>query len=133
MKLKKQPALACPIDAIGASARPMVAFSGFCESHKPPPSVDVRGIVPPLHHGHRNSQQSGYMLYRCFVCCHPGGRGGNTERVVAQWRRPVASGEALIMLHRAMRSIWHRRTAMAIEMARDGGAFVRRRRIFRLL
>jgi hypothetical protein len=45
----------------------------------------------------------------------------------------VASGEALVMLHRAMRFILHRRTAMAIEMARDGGAFVCRRRLFRLL
>jgi len=34
MKLKKQPALACPIDAIGASARPMAVFSGFYESHE---------------------------------------------------------------------------------------------------
>jgi hypothetical protein len=42
----------------------------------------------------------------------------------------VASGEALVMLHQAMRSISHRRTAMAIEMASNGGAFVRRRRLF---
>jgi IMP dehydrogenase/GMP reductase len=28
------------------------------------------------------------------------------------------------MLHRAMRSVLHWRTAMAIEMARDGGIFV---------
>jgi hypothetical protein len=33
----------------------------------------------------------------------------------------VASGEALVMLHQVMRSVSHRRTAMAIEMARDGG------------
>jgi hypothetical protein len=46
---------------------------------------------------------------------------------------PVASGEALVMLHWAMRFILHRRTAMAIEMARDGGAFIRRLRLFRLL
>jgi hypothetical protein len=45
----------------------------------------------------------------------------------------VASGEALIMLHRAMRSISHPRTVMAIEMARNGGTFVCRRRLFRLL
>jgi len=32
-----------------------------------------------------------------------------------------------------MRSVLHRRTAMAIEMAQDGGKFVRRRRLFRLL
>jgi len=112
----------------------MAVFSCFCESHEPPPSVDVRGIVPPHCRGHRNGQQSGYMLHRRFVCCRPGGRRGNTEQVVAQWRRPVASGEALVMLHWAMRSVWHRRTATAIEMACDGGAFVRRRRrLFRLL
>jgi len=45
----------------------------------------------------------------------------------------VASGEALVMLHRAMRSVSHWRTAMAIKMARDGGTFIRRRRLFRLL
>jgi hypothetical protein len=32
-KCPKQPALECPIDAFGASARPMVVFSGFYESH----------------------------------------------------------------------------------------------------
>ena len=36
MKWKKQPALACPIDAFGVSARPMAAISGFFESHEPP-------------------------------------------------------------------------------------------------
>ena len=30
----------------------MVAFSGFYESHKPPPLGEVRGIVPAHHHGH---------------------------------------------------------------------------------
>jgi hypothetical protein len=64
--------------------------------------------------------------YRC-VDCRPGGRRGDTERVVARWRRPVASGKALVMLHREMRSVLHRRTAMTIEMARNGGTFVRRR------
>jgi hypothetical protein len=37
------------------------------------------------------------------------------------------------MLHRVMRFIWHRRTAMAIKMAHDRGAFFCRRRLFRLL
>jgi len=111
----------------------MVVFSGFYESHGPPPSGDVRGIVPPHCHGHRNGQQSGYMLYHYFVCCCPDSHRGNTEQVVAQWQRPVASDEALVMLHRAMLSVWHRRTAMTIEMAHDGGAFVRCRRLFRLL
>ena len=76
------------------------------------------------------------MLHHCCVdCCRPGGLQGNTEQVVARWRHPVASGEALVMvmLHREMRSVSHRCTAMAIEMARDGGAFIRRSRQFRLL
>ena len=72
MKCPKQPDLACPFCNIGASAHPMVAFSGFYESHEPPPSGDVRGIVPPHRHGHRNGQQSGYMLHRCFFCCYHG-------------------------------------------------------------
>jgi len=42
----------------------------------------------------------------------------------------VVSGEALVMLHRAMHSVSQRRAAMAIEIARDGGAFIRRRRLF---
>jgi hypothetical protein len=29
---------------IRVSARPMAAFSGFYESHEPPPSGDARGI-----------------------------------------------------------------------------------------
>ncbi len=29
---------------IGVSARPMAAFSGFYESHEPPPSGDARSI-----------------------------------------------------------------------------------------
>ena len=63
MKCPKQPELACPIGYIRASARPMVAFSGFYESHKPPPLGDARGIVPPHRDGHQNGQQSGYMLH----------------------------------------------------------------------
>ena len=95
----------------------MVTFSGFYESHEPPPSGDARGIVPAHRDGHRNGQQSGHILNLHFVCCHPGGRQGDTERVVARWRRPVASGEALFMLHRTMRFVPHRHTAMAIKMA----------------
>jgi len=94
---------------------------------------DAHGIVPPHRDGHQNGQQSGYILHYCCVDCSPGGRRGNTERVVAQWRRSVASGEALVMLHWEMRSVLYRRTAMAIKMAHDGGTFVRRRRLFQLL
>ena len=111
----------------------MVVFSGLYESPGPPPSGNACGIVPPHCDDHRNGHQSGYILhYRC-VDCRPGGRRVDTERVVTRWRRSVASGEALVMLHWAMRSVLHRRTAMAIEMARDGGTFFRRHRLFRLL
>ena len=133
MKCPKQLDLVCPFYHIGASACSMVAFSGFYESHESPPLGDVHGIMLPHRHGHQNGQQSWYILHRRFVCCHPGGRRGNTERVVDQWWRPVASGKSLVMLHQAMRFVPHRHTAMAIKMARDGGAFVRRRRLFRLL
>ena len=118
---------------IGASACPMAAFSGFYESYEPPPSGDGRGIVLAHRDGHHNGRQTGHILHLRFVCCCPGGRRGDTEPVVARWRRPMASGEALVMLHRAMRSVLHRRTTMAIEMARDGGAFVCRCRLFQLL
>ncbi len=55
-----------------------------------------------------------------FACC-TGGRWGDTEQVVTQWRCPVASGLALDMLHWAMRFVLHRRTAMANKMANVGG------------
>jgi hypothetical protein len=77
------------------------------------------------------SKGGGHVAHRS-VDCVPGGRRGDTERVVARWRSLVAFMKALDLLHRYMRSLWHRRTAMAIEMTRDGGAFVRRRRLFRL-
>ena len=40
MKCPKQAVLVCPIGNIGVSACPMVAFSGFHESHEPPPWGD---------------------------------------------------------------------------------------------
>ncbi len=55
-----------------------------------------------------------------FVCC-PGGCWGDTAQVVTQCWRPVASRVALDMLHWAMCFVLHWWTAMAIEMANDGG------------
>ncbi len=130
MKSKKQPALVCLIAAIGASARTMGMFSGFYESPGPPSSGDAGSIVPPHCDGHQNGHQIGYTLHRCFVCCHPGGRRGDTEKVVTRWRRPVASGVALGMLHWAMLHELLQRLCMVIKMASDGGAFVRCHHIF---
>jgi hypothetical protein len=67
----------------------------------------------PHGNGHQNGQQSGYMLHHYCVDYCPGGCQGNTEQVVTQWWHPVTSGEALGMLHQAMRSRLHRRTTMA--------------------
>ncbi len=44
--------------------------------------------------------------------------------ILAQWQRPVASSEALDLLHQAMRTVTYRRIAMAIEMASFAGVFV---------
>ena len=131
MRYLKQPAYRVRFCNIGASACLMVTFNGFCESHKPLPLGDARGNVSPHCHSHQNGQHSGYMLHCRFVCCRPGNRRGNTEQVVVvQWRCPVASGEALVMLHWEMRSVWHWHTTMAIKMACNGGASVCRRHLF---
>jgi hypothetical protein len=59
----------------------------------------------------------GVFVDCCLFTCCPGGRWVNTEQVVAQCRRPVASGVALDMLHWAMPSVLLRRTAVAIKTA----------------
>ena len=115
---------------IGASACPMAAFSGFYESHEPTPLGDVRSIVPVHCDGHRNGQQRGYILHDPCVDCLPGSRRGDTERVLAGWQYPVDSSVALDILHRAMPHVQLQRPTMAIGMARNGGAFVRRRCLF---
>ena len=110
---------------IGTSARLVVAFSSFYESHKPPPSGDVCGIVLAHRHCNQNGQQRGVILYRHFVDCHPGSRRGNTEWVVAWWWHSVASRVALGMLHWAMQCALLQLLRMTIKMACKGGTFAR--------
>ncbi len=66
----------------------------------------------------------GVSVYCCLFACCPGNRWGNTEQVVARYRRPEASGVALDMPHWAMPSalLWH--NAVAIKTAGGRGAFV---------
>jgi len=52
------------------------------------------------------------------------------EQAVTRWQPPVASGVALDMLNRAMRSVLLQCARVAIKMACKGGTFVRRRRLF---
>ena len=66
----------------------------------------------------------GVFVDCCLFPCCPGGCRGNMERVVARWRRPVASKVALNMPHRAMPSVLPWRTAVAIKTANNGGAFL---------
>ena len=55
---------------------------------------------------------------------------GNTGRIIARWRRPVAYKVALNMLSRAMRSSPHWRIVVVVKMANDGNTFVRCCRLF---
>jgi hypothetical protein len=66
----------------------------------------------------------GQFVDCCLFACCPGSRWGNTERVVARCRYPVASGVALDMLHRVMPSVLLRLTAVAIKKASRRGAFI---------
>jgi hypothetical protein len=67
----------------------------------------------------------GVFVDCCLFACCPGGRWGNTEQVVARWQLPGASSVALDLLHWAMPCSLLQRVRMAIEMACNGGTFVR--------
>jgi hypothetical protein len=47
-----------------------------------------------------------------------------SDIILAQWQRPVASSEALDLLHWAMRAVTYQRIAMAIKTATFLGVFV---------
>ncbi len=81
----------------------------------------------------KTAHKVGVFIHCCVVDCRPGVRGSNTEQVVAQWRRLVASHMALDILHRAMPHELLQCLHMAIKMACNGGAFVRCRSLFCLV
>jgi hypothetical protein len=56
--------------------------------------------------------------------CHSHVRFVLSDIILAQWRWPVASSEALDLLNRAMCTVKYRRIAMAIKMATFLGVFV---------
>jgi hypothetical protein len=72
----------------------------------------------------KTASKVGVCLHCYFVCCCPCSHWGDTEQLVAQWRRPVTSKVALDMPHQAMPSVLPQRTTVAIKMANNGGAFV---------
>jgi hypothetical protein len=63
------------------------------------------------------------VLCVLFKIVDHGGRRGDTAQALARWQHPVASSEALDVLHRAMRLASYRCIAMAIEITRDLSAF----------
>jgi hypothetical protein len=127
MKTSKKPANACPIVIIGRNTHPMVVFSKILESPKPLLLGDVRGNVPAHCHGHQFGHLLESFVDCCMFACCPGGRWGNTERVVTQCECPVASRVALDVLHWAMLFVLLRRIRRAFEMGCDGIAFVHHR------
>ena len=70
------------------------------------------------------AKKVGVFFDCCLFACFPGGCWGDTEQVVAGWPHPGALEVALDMPHRAMPSVLPQSTPMAIEMAKNGGAFV---------
>jgi hypothetical protein len=61
------------------------------------------------------------VFFNKFV--YHGGRQGDTAQALAQWRHPVASSEALDVLHPAMHPVLYRCICMAIEIASNLPAF----------
>jgi hypothetical protein len=108
----------------------VLARWGLHESHELPPLGYACSIEPAHCQGHQNSQHSGKILDWCFVCCRPGDHRGDTDQAVAQWRCSMASGVALVMLHWEICSVFLQCIRVAIKIARNGGTFVCRRRLF---
>jgi hypothetical protein len=94
--------------------------------HWPMLAVSYRRIVMAIKTAHK----VGVFIHCCVVDCCPGVRGSDTEQVVAQRRRLVASDMALDILQQAMPHELLLCLLMAIKMTCNGGAFVRRRRLF---
>jgi len=53
-----------------------------------------------------------------------GGRRSDAMRALVQWQHPLASSEALVVLHRAMRPASNRRIRMVVEIVVDLPAFL---------
>jgi hypothetical protein len=69
---------------IGASARPMGVFSGFYESHEPPPSGDASGIVPVHRRGQRPAKWAHFISLFCLLFpWQPLGRYGASIHLMA--------------------------------------------------
>ncbi len=115
----------CPFFVIGHNTCPMVqrpvaSSKALDLLHWAMCAVTYRHIAMAIKTASKVGVIVGCWLFACF----PGSRWGNMEQVVAQWWRPVASKVPLDMPHWVMLSVLPRSTAVAIERANNGGAFV---------
>ncbi len=121
-KHRKIPAYPCPIYAIGSNTHPMGSQVASSEAldllHWAICAVLYRRTAATI----KMASKAGPFFCRCFVCCCPGRRWGNTEQVVARWQRPVASGVALDMPHWEP-SVLLRRICKAFKTGHDRSAF----------
>ncbi len=129
-KTRKIPEKHWPMAYIGRHTRPEASTSGFWDSPGPPPSVDALGYVPAHRQGQRNGRQVWYFFVVFSWHSNPLSVRGNTAQILAQWRRPVASREALNPLYWWILAVLCQRIAHETERQNvsDGGAFVRCRR-----
>jgi hypothetical protein len=93
--------------------RPVASSEALDLLHQAMWAITYRHIAMAIETAHF----LGVFVDCCLYACCPCGHWGDTEQVVARCRRPVASGVALDMLHRAMPSLLLRRIAVAIKMA----------------
>ncbi len=70
-KTRKKPLYACLMASIGHNTHPMAASSGFYQSPGPPPSGNVRGMVPAYCCSHQNGQQSWSIFLLSFCLLLP--------------------------------------------------------------
>jgi hypothetical protein len=103
---------------IGRNTRPEASTSGFRDSPGPPPSVDALGYVPAHRQGERIGRQVWYFFVVFFWHSTPPSVRGDTARILARWRRLVASREALNILYQAISPVSRWRISSSIETAR---------------
>jgi hypothetical protein len=91
---------------------PEASTSGFRDSPRSPPSVDALGYVPA-------PDKYGTFLYffNGIQTRRPSGAIRPEYRILARWRRPVASREALDPLYRSMSAVSYRRISSSVETA----------------
>ena len=89
---------------------PVASSEALVLLHRAMHAVSYRRIAMAI----KTASFVGVFVDCCLFACCPGGRWGDTERVVARCRHPVASGVALVMPHWAMPSVLLWRTAVTI-------------------